>query len=158
MKLIITTLTFIMLLGNPNIKTKQETNIIPNKPQLVDVDVTVKNIRRPSGKILIGIFKNEEGFDKEKPFKSVQADKATISNGLLYVKTQLEPGIYGAALIDDENNNGKFDYNFIGIPKEGFGFSNYYHRGFFKPKLEYFKFEVKPSSNTKLEMIIRYLL
>ena len=158
MKLIIATFTCLMFLGNHNDKAKQETYTHPNTAALVDIDVTVKNIRRPYGKILIGIFKDEEGFDKEIAFKSVHAEKVFISTGVIKVKTQLEPGIYGAALIDDENNNGKFDYNFIGIPKEGFGFSNYYHKGFFKPKLEYFKFEVKPSSPTKLELIIRYLL
>ena len=158
MKLIFAALPLIfMLMNNPNDVKKQNTNLSTKAP-LVDIEVTVKNIRKSYGKILIGIFKDEEGFDKEIAFKSVNADKATISNGVLYVKTQLEPGMYGAALIDDENNNGKFDYNFIGIPKEGFGFSNYYHRGFFKPKLEYFKFEVKPSNITKLEMVIRYLL
>ena len=156
MKLIITTLISFLLLTHHNVKQKEE--FMPKTAQLVDIDVTVKNIRRPYGKILIGIFKDEEGFDKEIAFKSVHAEKVFISTGVIKVKTQLEPGIYGAALIDDENNNGKFDYNFIGIPKEGFGFSNYYHKGFFKPKLEYFKFEVKPSSPTKLELIIRYLL
>ena len=33
-------------------------------------------------------------------------------------------GKYSIVVYHDENNNRKFDRNFIGIPKEGFGFSN----------------------------------
>ena len=33
-------------------------------------------------------------------------------------------GVYAAALYHDENANGKIDRNGLGIPKEGFGFSN----------------------------------
>jgi uncharacterized protein (DUF2141 family) len=73
------------------------------------------------------------------------------------VKIQLESGIYGASLLDDENDNGKMDYNLLGIPKEGFGFSNYYHTGFSKPKMQAFQFEVKVGNIPKIEMPIRYL-
>jgi uncharacterized protein (DUF2141 family) len=124
---------------------------------LVDVEITVKNVKTANGKILIGFFKDNATFDKEKAFKSVPCTKETLSNGVLKVKTQLEAGIYGASLLDDANDNGKMDYNFIGIPKEGFGFSNYYHSGFTKPKFQAFQFEVKASHTTKIDMVIRYM-
>ena len=59
--------------------------------------------------------------------------------------------------MDDENFNGKMDYNFIGIPKEGFGFSNYYHSGLTKPKLKSFAFEVIENKNTKVEVKMKYM-
>jgi uncharacterized protein (DUF2141 family) len=124
---------------------------------LVDVEITIKNVKTANGKILIGFFKDNATFDKEKAFKSVPCGKETLSNGVLKVKTQLEAGIYGASLLDDTNDNGKMDYNFIGIPKEGFGFSNYYHSGFTKPKFQAFQFEVKAANATKIEMVIRYM-
>lgn len=34
------------------------------------------------------------------------------------------PGVYAFAVIHDENSNHKLDKNFIGVPKEGFGFAN----------------------------------
>jgi uncharacterized protein (DUF2141 family) len=124
---------------------------------LVDVDITIKNVKTANGKIRIGFFKDNASFDKEIPFKSLPCGKETLSNGVLKVKTQLEPGIYGASLLDDANDNGKMDYNFIGIPKEGFGFSNYYLSGFTKPKFQAFQFEVKASNTAKIEMVIRYM-
>jgi uncharacterized protein (DUF2141 family) len=36
----------------------------------------------------------------------------------------LPPGQYAVQVIHDENDNGKFDSNFLGIPSEGYGFSN----------------------------------
>ncbi len=45
------------------------------------------------------------------------------------VMENLPPGDYGVVTIHDENKNRKLDRNFIGIPKEGFGFANNPHVG-----------------------------
>ena len=153
MKLTTILFTLILLLNNQKVA---KTNT-PKHISLVDIEITVKNIKTQKGKILIGIFKDNASFDKEKPFKSVQSSKESMKNGVLTIKTQLEAGIYGASLLDDENNNTKMDYNFIGVPKEGFGFSNYYHKGFSKPKFKTFQFEVKEAVSTKIDMAIRYM-
>ena len=105
----------------------------------------------------MGIYKDDVSFDKEIAYKKAQAFKTKISNGTLLVEVKLEPGKYGISLLDDENFNGKMDYNFIGIPKEGFGFSNYYHSGLTKPKLKSFLFEVIENKNTKVEVKMKYM-
>ena len=153
MKLIAALFTLILFLNNQKVEQKSTLKSVG----LVDIEITVKNIKTQKGKILIGIFKDNASFDTEKPFKSVQASKESMKNGLLKVTTQLEPGVYGASLLDDANNNTKMDYNFIGVPKEGFGFSNYYHKGFSKPKFKTFQFEVKEAVSTKIDMAIRYM-
>ena len=121
------------------------------------ISVSIKDIKTPNGQILMGIYKDDISFDKELPYKKVQAFKTKISNGTLLVEVKLEPGKYGISLMDDENFNGKMDYNFIGIPKEGFGFSNYYHTGLTKPKLKSFAFEVIENKNTKVEVKMKYM-
>jgi uncharacterized protein (DUF2141 family) len=123
----------------------------------ISISITIKDIKTPKGQILMGIYKDDASFDKEIPFKKVQAFKTKISNGTLQVEVKLEPGKYGISLMDDENFNGKMDYNFIGIPKEGFGFSNYYHTGLTKPKLNLFAFEVAENKNTKVEVKMKYM-
>jgi len=132
---------------------------IETKPVSVPVTITViiKDIKTPKGQILMGIYKDDVSFDKEIPYKKVQAFKTKISNGRLEVEVKLEPGKYGISLMDDENFNGKMDYNFIGIPKEGFGFSNYYHTGLSKPKMNSFEFEVPQTSTFKIEVPMRYM-
>ena len=123
----------------------------------ITISVIIKDIKTPKGQILMGIYKDDVSFDKEIPYKKVQAFKTKIANGTLVVEVKLEPGKYGISLMDDENFNGKMDYNFIGIPKEGFGFSNYYHTGLTKPKLKSFSFEVIENKNTKVEVKMKYM-
>ena len=36
----------------------------------------------------------------------------------------IPPGTYALAVVHDENMNGKLDTSWLGIPKEGYGFSN----------------------------------
>ena len=123
----------------------------------ITISVIIKDIKTPKGQILMGIYKDDVSFDKEIPYKKVQSFKTKISNGTLLIEVKLEPGKYGISLMDDENFNGKMDYSFLGIPKEGFGFSNYYHTGLTKPKLSSFAFEVLANKNTKVEVKMKYM-
>ena len=122
-----------------------------------NVELTIKGIRSSKGILQIGIFKDNESFKKEKSYKNLKFTKANVINGTLTVKFDLEPGIFGFALLDDENNNGKMDYNFIGFPLEGFGFSNYYHRGLTKPDLDAFDFSLTKNTIQKIVIEIRYM-
>jgi len=121
------------------------------------VEITITGIRNNKGEIRVGIFKDDESFQDEKSFRSIKFDKLKLSNGTLHVKFEIEHGEYGLSFVDDENNNAKMDYNFIGLPKEGFGFSNYYHAGFTKPHFNDFKFKHLPNQKTKVVMKVRYI-
>jgi len=122
-----------------------------------NVELTVFESRNLKGQIAIGIYKDDYGFQNSKSYLNKKFPKTEMKNGKLTVRFNLEPGTYAIALLDDESKDGKMDYNFIGIPKEGFGFSNYYHTGFTKPHFDKFKFEVKHNSVKKIEIRIRYL-
>lgn len=108
------------------------------------IDNTIKveclSIRSEKGIIGVGIFKNQSEFELNKPFKLIRFPKKNIIKGVMKIEIPIQHGIYGLSLLDDENGNAKMDYNFIGIPKEGFAFSNYYHEGFSKPHFDNFKF------------------
>lgn len=71
------------------------------------------------------VFTSPSGWpeDLNKSFRHGPApiDKATRTAN---AEWNLPPGNYGVAAIHDENSNHKLDRNFIGIPKEGFGFAN----------------------------------
>jgi uncharacterized protein (DUF2141 family) len=73
------------------------------------------------------------------------------------VRFTLEPGIYGLSLLDDENKDGKMEYNFLRLPREGFGFSDYYHTGFTKPKFDSFKFNIDQNQKRIITIRIRYM-
>lgn len=119
--------------------------------------ITVKftNIRNNTGKIQIQIYRTAENFKKEIPWKIRYADKKDVKNGTLtYTITGIESGVYGIAVLDDENSNNDMDYTML-IPDEGFGFSDYYHSAWSKPKFENFKFEL--SNDKTVTVKLRYV-
>ena len=122
-----------------------------------NVEVIITGIRTEKGQIVIGVFKDDESFKKEESFLEKRFVKNGISNGEMRVHFSLETGIYGLSLMDDENSNGKMEYKFLGIPKEGFGFSDYYHTGFTKPKFDSFKFSINKDQTKKITIRIRYM-
>lgn len=66
----------------------------------------------------------------------------------------LAPGEYAIVTFHDENNNGEFDKNFLGIPKEGFAFSNNVRPKLSKPTWDQGKFDYKGGEQTvTIEMI-----
>lgn len=121
------------------------------------ISIKISGIRSKEGNLLIGIYKDNKSFEKEKSFRNVKVTKQSFANGSVIAKIELEDGEYGLALLDDENGNGKMDYNFIGIPKEGFGFSNYYHTGLLRPHFDVFKFRHQKNQTKNIEIKVKYI-
>ena len=121
------------------------------------VEVIITGIRSEKGQIVIGVFKDDESFQKEESFMEKRFVKSGISKREMRVQFSLETGIYGLSLLDDENSNGKMEYNFLGIPKEGFGFSDYYHKGIKKPKFDSYKFSINKDQTKRITIRIRYM-
>lgn len=118
-------------------------------------EIKVTDIRSAKGKILLNVFKDNASYDDEKPYKKLTFDKKEIINGTLVLHCDLEPGVYGFTMVDDENDNGKIDKNFIGIPKEGFGFSNFFMEKMKKPTFDDFKVDLK--SQPKIVIKVKYM-
>ncbi len=93
------------------------TNMEQNSGDGYNLEINITKIRSNSGQIAIQVL------DEQK--KVVKQEFATISNkrSVLLLKG-LPKGKYAVQLFHDENKNGKMDFNFLGIPKEGYGFSN----------------------------------
>lgn len=120
------------------------------------VDVTVTGIKSEKGQIAIGVFLDEESFRTEEAYLEIQFPKKDIRDGVMTVSFSLKPGVYGLTLLDDENSNRKMEYNFLGIPKEGFGFSGYYHTGITRPKFDDFRFTVVQGQEMKISVRMKY--
>jgi len=105
-----------------------------------NVIVKITNIRNNKGKIVAAVFENAKAFKKEMPVFDKKLSKSNVKSGVMCFKLKLKPGTYGITILDDENNDGKMEYSFIGLPKEGYGFSNFYHTGLSRPKFKDFAF------------------
>jgi len=105
----------------------------------VTLTIEIRNLENNSGSVVLD-FRN--GNDEEvKAFTEKITDKQCI-----ITVNDLKPGKYAFKYFHDENNNKKLDTNFIGMPKEGFGFSNDAKGKFGPPHFEDTVFEVKNDS------------
>jgi uncharacterized protein (DUF2141 family) len=118
--------------------------------------IHVAGIRNAEGSIRLGFYSTSESFDKEQALFIRTVPKTTMSKGQLTITyTDLKPGTYGIAVLDDENSNQKMDYGLI-LPKEGFGFSDYYHSGMTRPKFSQFDFVLGKDSKS-VTIVLRYM-
>jgi len=85
------------------------------------IKVEVSNINNEKGVIYIGIYNNPTTFPKADVVfeKRIKAKKTTISHSFENVKT----GNYAVAIYHDEDENGKINRYFFGMPSEQYGFS-----------------------------------
>lgn len=83
--------------------------------------VKVKNIRHNQGKIYLAVYDKEESF-----MKDVFVIESIRVNSLheLGIEIKLPQGKYAISIFHDVNGNDELNTNFIGIPKEPYGFSN----------------------------------
>ena len=87
------------------------------------VNVEISEINAAKGLMSIGLYSDEKGFpDKGKEYKG--KDVEVTGQTLVYTFKDVPIGTYAIAIIHDTNSNGKLDKNFLGIPKEGYAFSN----------------------------------
>lgn len=118
--------------------------------------ILATELRSANGKIIVKLFSDNESFVKEKPLREISFEKKGLVNGVIALNFDLEPGTYGITLLDDENGNGKMDNNLVKIPKEGFGFSNFYLTKLQRPHFDEFKVVIKPGKN-KVDIRTKYL-
>lgn len=86
-----------------------------------ELEITIRDIRKMTGSLMIGLFDSDRDFPK----KAVVGKVITVTgNSLVVTFEDLKPAQYAISVIHDENNNGKLDTGIFGIPKEGFGFGN----------------------------------
>jgi len=67
------------------------------------------------------------------------------------------PGVYAIAVFHDENANKRLDQGVLGIPREGYGFSNNPGFTFGLPETEEIIFEIK-GDRTEISVDLRYLI
>ena len=74
----------------------------------------------------------------------------TISNNKSVIAIKdLKPGKYAFKFFHDENNDEKLNTNFMGIPKEGYGFSNNAKGKFGPPSFDKMIFDLAKSDTVK---------
>lgn len=88
-----------------------------------ELEVRLDGVANEKGQVLVVLYDSEDGWEgraKASAFQRVAAEKGDIELRF----ADLAPGRYGVLVLHDENENNKLDTTVLGIPREGYGFSN----------------------------------
>lgn len=89
------------------------------------IHVKVLNIRNSTGAVACALFESPGGFPTAFLHSATNIMMIKIKDSQARCDFEdIPPGKYALAVIHDENMNGKLDTNRLGIPTEGYGFSN----------------------------------
>ena len=122
---------------------------------LSNLSVRVDGVRNDRGVVLVSLYDQAEGFPRDRD-AVLLTQKVVASKGSVHVHFgELAPGEYAIAVLHDENESGDMDSNFIGLPKEGYGFSNDVKPKLKAPSFDDTKFRVD-GDETEVVLEMRY--
>jgi uncharacterized protein (DUF2141 family) len=89
------------------------------------IHVKILNIKNSTGAVACALFESPAGFPTEFLLSATNIMMIKIRDTQARCDFEdIPPGRYALAVIHDENMNGKLDTNRVGVPMEGYGFSN----------------------------------
>jgi uncharacterized protein (DUF2141 family) len=94
-------------------------------PQVASVlHVRVVNLRNSTGQVICTLWNSPLAFPTDSSKALGQIAVPIKDNAAVCNFGGLAPGKYALVAFHDENSNGKFDRNWLEMPKEGYAFSN----------------------------------
>ena len=120
-----------------------------------DLTITVKGVRSADGAIFLAVYDSDKSFMKVPQAKTTRRMNANKGD-LKIVIQDLPAGNYAIASYHDENGNGKLDTNALGMPEEGYGFSNDARGTFGPPKFSEAVFEFDGKTDKAIAFSIQY--
>jgi uncharacterized protein (DUF2141 family) len=108
----------------------------------VPLTVTIEHVRNDRGDIRLSVFASAEEWPSHSSMKDDYVVPAHA--GSVVFKLDLPPGIYAINGFHDENRNKKLDRTALGIPEEGYFFSNNAKPFLSAPSFDAAKFTLPP--------------
>lgn len=120
--------------------------------------IHVEGLRDTVGSIRFGFYDSASQWETKKSTFQRHVRKGRLVRGgrASYTFTDVRPGRYGVAMVDDENESGGMDWGVV-LPREGFGFSDCEVRGVRRPNFDEFDFELRAGQRTEVVVRVRYL-
>ena len=119
--------------------------------------VEVNNIK-VAGEIHVAVYDNAEAFEADRGEKGgaapgiVDGTIVMVEAGTSTFEYELPAGQYAVGIFHDVNLNNKMDNNFLGLPKEQYGFSNNARALFGPPSYEDAAFELKGVTKQSIDL------
>lgn len=106
-----------------------------------ELTVIVEGLGSDEGQVMMALFDSEASFDG--PAEPVRKAKLAIEkHAAAQTWSGLSPGNYALRVFHDRNDDGELDSNWMGMPKEPFGFSQNPKLRFGPPSFEQARFEL----------------
>jgi uncharacterized protein (DUF2141 family) len=102
------------------------------------VSVRVTGLESDEGSVQVALFDGPEGFTEEPAYAGVVVPEDLSAEWSVHVPF----GTYAVAVIHDRDDNGRLNTNFLGMPREPYGFSNDARGTFGAPSFEDASFSV----------------
>jgi len=101
------------------------------------IHVNILDIRNNEGVVACALFETSEGFPREflRHAETIMIIKVRDTEARCNFQ-DIPEGRYALTVIHDEDMNGEMETNWLGIPKEGYGFSNDVTAGMSAPSFE----------------------
>lgn len=116
--------------------------VLATSAQAASLTVNVDDIRSAKGDIRLSLYAAPAEWPDNSTKDHDFVTKAQA--GRVVFRLDVPSGIYAVNGFHDENSNGKFDTNFLGIPEEGYFFSNDARPFLSAPGFDAVKFMVPP--------------
>lgn len=124
-------------------------------PGAAALHVRVVNLRNSSGQVICTLFNSPNGFPSDSTRAVGQSAVPIKHGGAVCGFGGLAPGKYALVTFHDENGNGEFDRNWLGLPKEGYAFSNNVRPVFSPPSFKAAAFDYA-GGDQWLTVVMRY--
>lgn len=117
------------------------------------IHVKILDIRNSTGAVACALFEAPEGFPTEFLHSATNVMIIKVRDTQARCDfLDISPGTYALAVIHDENMDGKLGTNWLGVPREGYGFSNDAKASMGAPSFEAASF---PYDGQNLDLTIR---
>ena len=114
--------------------------------------IKITDVKSNDGKMMIAVYNNKETYNREEmAYKKVVVNINELT--AVCELNNLPMGQYAVAVFHDANSNKKLDTNMIGIPKEGFGFSNNPKSSFGPPGFDKAQFSLDDDTTISISLI-----
>jgi uncharacterized protein (DUF2141 family) len=88
-----------------------------------ELTVNITDLRTREGALLVAVVDSAAAWDDSR--QAIARQRVVPDGDALTLRFPgLADGAYAVQVMHDENGNGKLDANFLGMPVEGYGFSN----------------------------------
>ena len=115
--------------------------------QLASLAVRVERVSPHGGDVRLALY-DEASWPNDDAEPVADLVVPAVSPETIAIFKGVKPGTYGLKLFQDENRNGRFDFTWLGLPAERYGFSNDARPFFSEPGFSRTRFKLSPGANT----------